>query len=258
MATEAFYDALLEDDVDELYENAPCGYLSTTPDGLVVKVNGTFLDWTGYQREDIVGQLRFADLLSRGGQIFHETHFAPMLRLQGRVREIAVEIVRADGTRLPVLVNAVLKRDAAGEPLVVRTAVFDATERREYERELLSSRQRAIDSEVRARVLAETLQASLIPPAMPTVPGLEVAGAYRPAGRGDEVGGDFYDVFEARNGWAVALGDVCGKGPEAAALTSLARYTIRTASGPENQPSAGSSSSAAFTSSRTSAGPSVC
>jgi sigma-B regulation protein RsbU (phosphoserine phosphatase) len=230
VATEAFYEALLDDDVEELYEYAPCGYLSTTPDGLIVKVNGTFLTWTGLRRDDLVGRLRFADLLTKGGQIFHETHYAPMLRLQGRVREIAVEIVRADGERLSVLVNAVVKRGADGEPLVIRTAVFDATERREYERELLLSRQRAVDSETRARVLAETLQASLIPPDMPRVPGLDVAGAYRPAGRGDEVGGDFYDVFETgRNDWAAVLGDVCGKGAPAAAVTALARYTVRAA-----------------------------
>ena len=230
MATEGFYEALLDDDVEELYENAPCGYLSTLPDGLIIKVNETFLRWTGHGREDLVGRRRFADLLTRGGQIFHETHYAPMLRLQGRAREIAMEVVCADGTLLPVLVNSVVKRGAGGEPELVRTAVFDATERRGYERELVGARERAVESENRARLLAETLQASLIPPDMPVVPGLDVAGAYRPAGRGDEVGGDFYDVFETgRNEWAAVLGDVCGKGAGAAAVTALARYTVRAA-----------------------------
>ena len=230
MSTDAFYEALLDDNVEDLYEDAPCAYLSTRPDGTIVKVNRTLETWTGWGRDELVGRRRFADLLTPGGRIFHETHFAPMLRLQGKVREIAVEVECADGRRLPVLVNAVLKRDADGEPLVVRTAVFDATERREYERELLRSRTRAIESETRARLLAETLQASLIPPDTPEVPGLDVAGAYRPAGRGDEVGGDFYDVFETgRNDWAAVLGDVCGKGVEAAAVTALARYTVRAA-----------------------------
>ena len=141
-----------------------------------------------------------------------------------------MEVVCADGTLLPVLVNSVVKRGVGGEPELVRTAVFDATERRGYERELVRARERAVESENRAQLLAETLQASLIPPDMPDVPGLDVAGAYRPAGRGDEVGGDFYDVFETgRNEWAAVLGDVCGKGAGAAAVTALARYTVRAA-----------------------------
>ena len=62
----------------------------------------------------------------------------------------------------------------------------------------------------------------------PEIPGLEVAAAYRPAGRGDEVGGDFYDVFQIAEGdWVVVLGDVCGKGVEAAVVTSLVRHTVR-------------------------------
>jgi phosphoserine phosphatase RsbU/P len=223
-----FYSALLEDDPDELYDNAPCAYLSTHPDGTILKVNGTFLAWTGYDRESLVGIRRFQDLLAPGDRIFHETHIAPMLRMQGHVREIAVDVVCRSGARLPALVNSVLKRDAAGEPVAVRTAVFDATERRAYERELLAARRRAEESEVRATALARTLQASFLPPAVLPVPGLDVAGAYRPAGDGSEVGGDFYDVFETgRGAWAVVLGDVCGKGPAAAVITALARYTVR-------------------------------
>jgi sigma-B regulation protein RsbU (phosphoserine phosphatase) len=230
LTTDEFYSALLDDNVEDLYENAPCGYLSTAPDGTIIKVNRTFLGWIGRERSELVGRLRFPALLSAGGRIFYETHIGPMLRMQDRVREIAVEVVSADGRRLPVLVNAVLKRDAAGEPLVVRIAVFDATERRAYEQELLRTLQRAEASEARARQLAETLQATFIPPHTAEVPGLDVAGGYRPAGAGDEVGGDFYDVFETGDGgWAVVLGDVCGKGAEAATVTALARYTVRAA-----------------------------
>jgi serine phosphatase RsbU (regulator of sigma subunit) len=81
----------------------------------------------------------------------------------------------------------------------------------------------------RSRV-ARTLQNSLLPSDIPEIPGVELAVRYRPAGGHELVGGDFYDVFEAGEGiWGVALGDVCGKGPEAAALTGLVRHTIRTA-----------------------------
>jgi PAS domain S-box-containing protein len=134
---------LFEENAEDLYDNAPCGYLSALPGGLIVKVNQTFLTWTGHRREDLVGRKRFQDLLTAGGRIFHETHYAPLLRMQGEVREIAVEVVCADGRRLPVLINSVLKKDEAGAPLLSRTTIFNATDRKEYERELLRERQRA-------------------------------------------------------------------------------------------------------------------
>src|SRR5690349_116961 len=103
-----------DDTFDDLYENAPCGYLSTTPDGTINRVNRTFLRWTGYERADLVGVRRFQDLLTPGGRIYHETHVAPLLRMQGGVREIAFDVVRADRGRLPVLLNADARRDADG------------------------------------------------------------------------------------------------------------------------------------------------
>ena len=134
---------LLEESAEDLYENAPCGYLSTLPGGTIVKLNQTLLTWTGYRREDLVGRKRFDELLTPGGRIFHETHYAPLLRMQGTVREIALEMVCADGGRLPVLINSVLRNDEAGKPLLVRTTVFNATDRKAYERELRRERQRA-------------------------------------------------------------------------------------------------------------------
>ncbi|MDQ1397551.1 MAG: phosphoserine phosphatase RsbU/P [Acidimicrobiaceae bacterium] len=238
-ALDAFYSALLDDDPNALYERAPCGYLSTAPDGTIIKVNQTFLTLTGYARADLVGRRRFAELLTAGGRIYHETHYAPMLQMQGVAREIALDLVRADRSRLPVLVNSVLERDDVGAPLVVRTAVFDATDRRLYERELVRAKERAEASEARAIALARTLQQTFVPPTPPHIPGLEIAAEYRPAGNGDEVGGDFYDIFEiAPDDWAVAIGDVCGKGVEAAAVTALARHTIRAAAVHQRQPSA--------------------
>jgi serine phosphatase RsbU (regulator of sigma subunit) len=78
--------------------------------------------------------------------------------------------------------------------------------------------------------VARTLQRSLLPPALPDIPGLEVAARYLAAGEDNEVGGDFYDCFPTGPGeWAAVIGDVCGKGAEAAAVTALARHTIRAA-----------------------------
>jgi sigma-B regulation protein RsbU (phosphoserine phosphatase) len=214
------------DPLEELYEDAPCGLLSLSLDGTVVTVNRTLLRWTGHDREALTGA-RFRDLLAPGDRIFYETHHAPLLRMQDEVREIAMTVVCPRG-RLPVLLNSVLVRAADGTPRSIRLAVFLALDRRSYEAELLEARRRAEESEARARLLARTLQDSLLPPDLPQAPGLDLAAVYRPAGSGDEVGGDFYDVFPTAPGeWAAVIGDVVGKGVAAATLTSLVRYTVR-------------------------------
>ncbi|MGH2969842.1 MAG: GAF domain-containing protein, partial [Solirubrobacteraceae bacterium] len=87
--------------------------------------------------------------------------------------------------------------------------------------------------------IARTLQASLLPPALPDVPGIELAAAFQAAGEGFDVGGDFYDVFNtAEDQWYAVIGDVCGKGAEAAAVTAMARYTIRAAAVRRRSPAA--------------------
>ncbi|MEV6012929.1 SpoIIE family protein phosphatase [Streptomyces sp. NPDC051976] len=257
--TDATFSALLEDSVEELYESAPCGYLSTLMDGSIAKINTTLLDWLGVDRTAVVGTLRFADLLTVGGKLYHETHFAPLLRMQGEVHGIAVELKRADGRRLPVLVSSVVKHGSDGEPQLIRTTVFDASDRRAYELELLQRRQdaeRARTEAERARAEAErarrqaeadrerladalaVLQQSLVPSSLPAVPGLEAAVYYHTASS-DRLGGDFYDLFGVGEGrWAFFLGDVCGKGPQAASLTSLTRYTLRAAALHDPEPAA--------------------
>jgi PAS domain S-box-containing protein len=147
---------LLEEDPADLYENAPMGYLSTLPDGRIVKVNRTFCAWTGRQPDQLIGT-RFQELLSVGGRVFHETHLAPLLRMQGAVREIALDVVRVDGSLLPCLLNAVEVRDEAGAPLLVRATLFEATARRRYERELLAAQRTAQESDARSRLLQEVV-----------------------------------------------------------------------------------------------------
>jgi PAS domain S-box-containing protein len=86
--------------------------------------------------------------------------------------------------------------------------------------------------------IARTLQQSLLPVELPEIPGIETAARFRPTGEGNDVGGDFYDLFETGDrGWTVVMGDVCGKGPDAAAVTALARYTLRAAAMRERVPS---------------------
>src|SRR5689334_12955736 len=144
-----------EEDPGELYEHAPCGYLTTLPDGTIVKVNETFLAWTGYVRTELIGQRRFRDLLSAGDKIYYETHYAPLLSMQNDVHEVAFDLMRADGERLPILVNSSLGRDPNGMPRVIRTTIFNASERRGYEKELLAARRAAESSERRVRALQQ-------------------------------------------------------------------------------------------------------
>ncbi|WP_225828597.1 PP2C family protein-serine/threonine phosphatase [Streptomyces naphthomycinicus] len=235
-APDAAFAALLEDSAEELYESAPCGYLSTLMDGTIAKINATLLGWLGREREAVVGRMRFADLLTVGGKLYHETHFAPLLRMQGEVSGIALEIRQADGARMPVLISSAVKYGDTGEPLLIRTTVFDARDRRAYEEELLRGRKAAEEAQRRAEAdrarlqdALAVLQQSLLPDTLPPVPGVETAAYYHTASP-DRLGGDFYDVFPVDGKrFAFFLGDVCGKGPEAAAVTSLTRYTLRAA-----------------------------
>ena len=106
--------------------------------------------------------------------------------------------------------------------------VLETRDRRRYEDYLLGATRAAELASDQAASLAATLQQTLIPPEPPAIPHLEISAAYRPAGTGREVGGDFYDVFQVGpEAWYVVLGDVSGKGIQAAVVTSFVRHTVR-------------------------------
>ena len=149
------------EDVEDLYENAPCGYLSLQPNGRVFKVNGTFCRWVGFTPEEIAGK-RLHDLLNIAGRIFYETHFAPLLRMQGFFNEVALDFVTREGKLLPALINATEKRDADGRHLFTRLTVFNAVDRRRYERELLAAKAAADAARQELEKLHAKLQASLL------------------------------------------------------------------------------------------------
>jgi PAS domain S-box-containing protein len=130
----------LDESIEELYEQAPCGYLTTTIEGRIIKVNRTFLDWLGYEARELLAARRLVDLLTVGGRMYFETHFNLLLRMQPSVDEIALDVICKDGRILPTFMNARQKRDAAGKPVVNRFTVFNASERRMYERDLVAAR----------------------------------------------------------------------------------------------------------------------
>jgi sigma-B regulation protein RsbU (phosphoserine phosphatase) len=142
------------DELEDLFENAPCGYVSTSPNGRITRVNKTLAGWLEADIEQFVGR-RFSDLLTIGGKLFYETHLAPTLRMQESISEIAVDLNSPNGAKLPVIINAVERRGDNGEPRSVRITIFRAIERRQYERNILSAKQAA---EVAVREERDTAQ----------------------------------------------------------------------------------------------------
>jgi signal transduction histidine kinase/CheY-like chemotaxis protein len=145
------------EDLEDLYENAPCGYLSVSPDGLIAKANQTFTTWAGCSRAELIGS-RFHDWLPIAGRIYYETHLLPLLRMQGFVSEVALDFAFGDDARLPTLVNLVERRDPAGDLRYIRMTIFNATDRRRYEKELLAARAVAQAAAEEIRALNDTLR----------------------------------------------------------------------------------------------------
>jgi sigma-B regulation protein RsbU (phosphoserine phosphatase) len=127
------------DDYRDLFENAPCGYLTIGSDGRITKVNATLAAWTGVEADKFVGR-RLHQFLNMAGRIYYETHIAPLLRMQGFFNEFALDFETAAGERLPVIANAAERRDADGVLLFTALVVIKATDRRRYERQLVDSR----------------------------------------------------------------------------------------------------------------------
>lgn len=126
---------VLVEDFEDLYENAPCGYLSMAPDGRIRKSNATLSRWIGFTPEALIGK-RLRELLTMPGRIFYETNIAPLLRLSGGFEEVALDLVTSSGEKLPVLVNALERQDANGDALLTRVSVSRAKDRLGYERDL--------------------------------------------------------------------------------------------------------------------------
>jgi phosphoserine phosphatase RsbU/P len=127
------------EDLEDLYETAPCAYVSVSPDGRIVKANRTLADWVGHPQESLVGKPLY-DILGIGGRIAFETHLAPLLRMQGHVHEIALDLLKSDGEKIPTIANAAEKRSAEGGHVFTRLTLFKAVDRRTYERSLIDAR----------------------------------------------------------------------------------------------------------------------
>ena len=123
------------DQLADLYNNAPCGYHSLDADGVFVQINDTELQWLGLIREEVVGKIRFADLLTpASNKIFQEIY--PHFKERGWAHDLEFEIARTDGTSLFVLLNATAIKDTAGHFIMSRSTMFDITDRKRAEQAL--------------------------------------------------------------------------------------------------------------------------
>ncbi len=173
---------LIEESAEDLYENAPCGYVSTLPDGTIVKINQTLLSWLGYRREEVLHQKKLQNFFSIGGRIFYETHHAPLLRMQGGVSELNYDFTRRNGTAFPALINSVQLKDSQGKPLLTRSTVLDITERKRYEKELLLAKKKAEEATAAKAAFLSTVSHEIRTPlnAVTGITHLLVEGSPRP------------------------------------------------------------------------------
>ncbi len=124
--------------VQDLYNNAPCGYHSLDPEGTFVQMNDTELAWLGYTREEVLGRMKFSDIITADSLKVHQQVF-PEFKARGWVRDLEYELVRRDGTVMPVSLSATAIKDEAGHFLMSRSTVFDITERKRTEEAIRQS-----------------------------------------------------------------------------------------------------------------------
>ncbi|KXV04306.1 hypothetical protein CR51_13740 [Caballeronia megalochromosomata] len=125
----------------DAYAHAACGLLTTTTDGTIVRVNATFCQWAGYSAAELLDHRRVQDLLTVGGKVFHQTHWAPLLEIQRSVAEVKLDIRHRDGHKVPMLINAARYRHEGVD--FDDFAFIVVTDRHKYELELLVARQKA-------------------------------------------------------------------------------------------------------------------
>jgi sigma-B regulation protein RsbU (phosphoserine phosphatase) len=144
-------------EVQAALDQAACGLLRLDTYGTVLRANATVCDWLGYARAELQGR-KMQDLMTMGGRIFHQTHLAPLLQIQGSLSEVKLELVRRNGEVIPVVINA--RRHENGGAPFDEVALFIARDRDKYERELLLARRRLEDAVAREKdraLLAEQM-----------------------------------------------------------------------------------------------------
>jgi PAS domain S-box-containing protein len=216
-------------------------------EGTVIDFNPAAEATFGYTRDEAVGRELAGLIVPPELRAAHRRALARYVETDVPTilgRRIELEGMRADGSVIPV--ELTIARVGHRRPPVFAGFLRDITERRRTREELgrllereHQARLAAEEAERAVRSVAVALQRSLLPPHLPAIAGIDLAAAYRAGSESSSVGGDFYDVFELGDDrWGIAIGDVRGKGAEAASVTALVRYSIRAAAVREQQCSA--------------------
>jgi len=140
------------------FEFAPCGLVTTEINGTIRRVNSTFCNWLGVDADELIDKRKIQELLTVGGRFFHQTHLSPLLQLQGSVAEVQIDLRCSDGSSLPTLIN-VVRREHEGN-YFDQLAFFVATDRKKFEKELISTRKSAEHSLASLQITQEKLQES--------------------------------------------------------------------------------------------------
>lgn len=120
------------EEIRDLYDNAPCGYHSLDKNGLIVRINATELGWLGYTRDEVVDKMKLTDLMPANSiNKFKETY--PILMSKGQIHDLEQELIRKDGTVIPVSLSATAIYDSKGNYVMSRSTAFNITERKEAE-----------------------------------------------------------------------------------------------------------------------------
>lgn len=129
--------------IEQLLDDAPCGYIQMDSRGVILRVNNTLRSWLGYEMDAQIGSRPIEDLFSVGGKIYCQTHMLPLLQMQGEISEINLKMTGRNAITFPVLLNA--KKDAieVGEEQTFSVFVLNITQRKMYESELLTERKKA-------------------------------------------------------------------------------------------------------------------
>ncbi|MEC5163042.1 MULTISPECIES: hybrid sensor histidine kinase/response regulator [unclassified Janthinobacterium] len=147
---------------DFLFEHAACALLLADSNGLILRANASACRWLGYEENELAGKLRMLDLLPVGARLFYHTHCLPILQVKGSVGEIQVDLRNRLGERVPMLIN--IMRSQHEDRVLDQWALFIASDRREYERELLVARktaEAALEARQEAEVLLQAVNAQL-------------------------------------------------------------------------------------------------
>ena len=146
-----------DDSIEELYDDAPCGFVSTSADGTLLRTNRTFRTWVGRDADELVGRTGFAQLLTPGSRLLWLTHHVPQLQRAGSLGAVVLDL-DLGSTTMPVLVSATLVQRPGQERPIIRLTAVDARERRVFEAELVAARRAAEKAQWRIAALQRVTQ----------------------------------------------------------------------------------------------------